>query len=384
MESSKKKIFDFVLKFNKKSRTEKIYESAINRSSFNNLLIRIFMLFLFMSIIVIDLMLLKFGLELIIDSKGFIKLLGFLIILFVLFALPRPLKKNIINHKEKVNHLFELCSIISNELKVKNVDQIVITKDFNAGVYYSGLKQKLVMELGLPLISILTKEELTALILHEFAHFKNKDISSTKIYYIVCNSIYTWYELIIPSSIYEDDPNAFIGLLKIPINIALWMIGQLFYFSSIAIFIFQNKNSQISEYYADYEASRMVGVKPVVSLLNKTALDEYYYSEIAKSFNSTGTFRIDDFRTNLKKYSNGIDNLMSKKCLEVQEEYYNTHPPVNLRKKFIESKTIDTKCDFKITDEMFAKIKNELTQFNQKIEYEIIDEYRNSIYDSPA
>lgn len=80
--------------------------------------------------------------------------------------------------RQQAPELFNLVHEVRAKMQAKRIHQVLLTYDFNAGVYqlprfgmFGGVRRYLI--LGLPLLGILSKDELKAVIAHEFGHLAN-------------------------------------------------------------------------------------------------------------------------------------------------------------------------------------------------------------------
>ncbi len=71
--------------------------------------------------------------------------------------------------------LFRIIDDITTILHGGEIDTVLIDEEFNAGFGRYGLQWKRLLELGLPLLTILEPQERIAILSHELAHGVNGD-----------------------------------------------------------------------------------------------------------------------------------------------------------------------------------------------------------------
>ncbi len=153
--------------------------------------------------------------------------------------------------------IFEFVNGVAANMKMKNIDKIILTPDTNIGII-GVFEHKLL--LGIAAVDALPKEYLYAILFHEFAHFKGWDN--------IIGSLLIRINLSLKAIIAIVSRLTIIGLL---IGLLLAIFNAIY--SLIILFY-----SRQREFLADYIAARFVGGRDFGSALE-------YYSKFSNEFN---------------------------------------------------------------------------------------------------
>lgn len=137
--------------------------------------------------------------------------LAFIVLSVVVFSLIvalRPKKfippKNLIDPNQ-TPELYSLVEQISSRIENTKIHHLAILSDFNAYYVEKGLfnYKKRFVSLGFPLIEILNKEQLIALISHEVSHGANGDIGRSRLFYNALQVLTNLYFILSPQHLDE-------------------------------------------------------------------------------------------------------------------------------------------------------------------------------------
>jgi len=302
-------------------------------------------------------------------------IIGIFLLLISYFLIPKPNRfDKKLSCKKECSELFSLINDIANSLNAPQIDDLVITEDFNAFYYQYGIRQKRVMGIGLPLFNILTSEEKVALISHELSHGINKDIQRDYVVNTALNALEHWYYFVIPDNI-ENAADPFV-VLRIPINILLLGLSKIILGLYYAIQSLSWYNSQRAEYLADYYATMACGTDAMISLSNKICFSDTLDHTIRSyTFNPTKNSLLKEFNKNIS--STPEREVERVKLVELHENSRldRTHPPILYRIKFIKNHYIKDK-GFVLDEERAAVLNKELSTIQSEIEKSLVNKYR--------
>jgi len=282
--------------------------------------------------------------------------------------------------REQFSAAYQIVDEIASTIGAQKVHGIILDERFNASITQTGLRKKQIIYLGLPLLSILDKQELASLVSHEIAHGMNGDLNRSFFVNSAINSLITWYQMIKPDKLFDTDNNSFyIALGMVPVNIFLLLVSRLIYLSLYLICHLNWYDSQRAEYLADRYAAEVTGKDGLLSLLNKLHLQSLFDFCIQKTANNPDVTSIFD---ELEKRAKNIPDKeldrikrvysMSDSRLDV------THPPTVNRISYINSLKI-TAPKYQLTDELYNRFSTEITPLKPDMELKILDEYKINV-----
>ncbi|MDQ0878742.1 Zn-dependent protease with chaperone function [Paenibacillus sp. V4I3] len=282
--------------------------------------------------------------------------------------------------RERFPVSYQIVDEIASTFGAGKVHGIIINGDFNAAFAQVGLKRKKIIQFGLPLIAILEKQELVALISHELAHGINGDLNRGFFIGSAINTLSTWYQIIKPNRLFE--PNGFsfvIAICMIPVNVFLLLVSKLIFVFLYLICHLNWLDAQRAEYLADSYATKISGKDAKLSLLNKMHLHFLFDFCILKTINNRNSNPLfEEFKNQAahipEKELERINriNLMSDSRLDV------THPPTANRISYINSLEYNNP-KYQMTDELYNQFINELSSLKSSIEVKILDDYKSNV-----
>ncbi len=260
---------------------------------------------------------------------GFYGLIAFLVVINLLMYLFSP---KIINMMYGAKPSPELQAFV-DEVAMRSGDRrkfraMVIKAPPNAFAYGNFLSGKFVA-VSDSLMSMLSREELMAVVGHEIGHHRHRDSAVMLLFGLLPSVIfYLGYALV--SSGLRDERNRTSALIGVVAVIASFVV-------QILVLAF----SRLREYYADTEGVRVAGKLPMQSSLAK--IHAFYYrapnalNEVqGSSFKALFIYAFTDAVASPYISARDIEALKKAKISPVQE-FLSTHPPIPKRLRFIDT-----------------------------------------------
>ena len=199
-----------------------------------------------------------------------------------------------INEKEEP-HLFKLIKEIATEVGTSLPKKVFITAEVNASVFYDSsfwsmffpVKKNLVIGLGL--VNSITKEELKAILCHEFGHFSQK---SMKVGSYVYNVNKIFYNLLYDNESYDkliEKWTNLSGIFSLFVLISSKMNKTIQ--NSLKI-IYEKVNinymalSREMEFHADAIAASITGYEPLKKSLLRMTIADISYNNVLNFYNN--------------------------------------------------------------------------------------------------
>lgn len=202
--------------------------------------------------------------------------------------------------------LFQFIDRLAIEINVGFPKKVYLSADVNACVFYDSsfwsmfFPVKKNLQIGLGLVNSVSRDELKAIIAHEFGHFSQRSMRIGSYVYHVNRIIY--------NLLYDND--SYGKLIEKWANSS----GYFLFFAQAAVKIIQgmqwilrqvynivNANymglSREMEFHADYVAAKVVGSAPLTSSLLRLDLSNYAYESVISIYNQRENeqFRPDNF-----------------------------------------------------------------------------------------
>lgn len=276
--------------------------------------------------------------------------------------------------------LYKLVDNIAQALRTASVDGIVIDEDFNAAFGQVGWRQKKILFLGLPLLSILDHREKTALIGHELAHGTNGDPLRGFFIRTAVNSLVEWHRILHPDEIW-DSTAGIEGLLMIPINVALIGVSYIPWLGAYALSHLIWHDSQRAEYLADYLASAVSGTDAMLSMLEKLHYQRTFSVALQRTALSRSSQNFfDELRQQVAAMpKREVERIRRVEQLELSR-LDTTHPPTAYRVRFLSAHRIE-KPEVVFSPVDFEELDRELASVQGSIQKELVDQYKTSLYE---
>lgn len=321
----------------------------------------------------------------------FIKFLGLLCIglFYILKTEILKVEKSKFLPKKDFPELYKAVNLVCKKFNTSELEGIILNEEFNAGITEYGIKKKKILFIGLPLWSVLNNEEKLDLIGHEIAHCVNGDPSRNKIISTAINTLIKAGRIIHPESLLINISISSLVLevsryAIMPINILLVGISNLLWNTAYLLNNLVWLDSQKAEYLADLLASSICGNKASISLMQKCSYSDIFYFELQKlvikgkkTFDNVDIF--EEVNNKIKDLPDHEIERLNRLLTKEEHKIDIKHPPTYSRILLLEEKGYKNGNDLKDKID-FAKIENELNPYKQKIQYKLIDVYRDSMY----
>ncbi len=275
--------------------------------------------------------------------------------------------------------LHSIVNRIADTLGSPRVSTIVLTPEFNASFQKVGLRQHSVLCLGVPLLAILDKEEFTALVGHELAHGINGDPNRGVYIGSAVNALTYWSYLLHPRVLYEEG-SGFVGLVSIPFKLVALLFSNL---TQVTAFVLVNllwRNSQRSEYLADYLASTISGTSSMVRMLHKLYFGHIFTETVHHYIIGKPKWSF------FEEFTSRANNLSSEQLQTIKAREYSpesqidtTHPPTVKRIEFLKKHFVEA-SRAAITNDEFNKLCQEIANTHKTTLDKIVDAYRSGLY----
>jgi heat shock protein HtpX len=277
--------------------------------------------------------------------------------------------------REEIPEFYNVVDKLCETAGVRPVDGIIIDHEYNASVRTVGIRGKRILTIGLPLFTILPKDERMALLGHEIGHFANNDVARSIFVGGAIGTLATWYDLLDVQHVDEIEGifgiiSGFFmkGLALIPYGLYMLMIHLLWH------------DSQRAEYFADLVGAELSGTKSFIHLMEKIQFDQIFYHVVRKAavINSSSSL-LDHFRKKVEELpSKEYRRLKRVSELELSKLNY-THPPNAYRIQFLNSQN-HYSSRVSLTVEQNKKIDRELAKHEDRVQDTLVGEYLASLY----
>ncbi len=334
--------------------------------------------------------------------------------------------------EENEPKLFEFITEIVNEVGTNFPKKIYLSADVNASVFYDSnfwslfFPVKKNLNMGLGLVNTITKQELKAILAHEFGHFSQKSMKvGSYVYYvnqIIFNMLYENDSFDQTIQKWGNSNNYFSIFLIISVKIIeaiQWILKKMYGLININYLAL----SREMEFHADEVAANVAGIHPLQeSLLRMDLVDSAYNSVLSfysdkisqnikpKNVYKEQLFLLDFFAKDSQiEFKNGLPlvseldaNKFNKSKLNIENQWA-SHPStqdrnaklnkLNIHKETTENQMANTvfqdieKIQEKITAKLFSSIENietfgylSLEDFKSEYQEQFEKNTFNSIY----
>lgn len=327
--------------------------------------------------------------------------LGILILIFLLkfiFKSHKTDRSHLLEIKEEQEpELFKIIRDIVDEVGTSFPKKVYLSSEVNASVFYDSsfwsmfLPVRKNLLIGLGLVNSITKEELKAILSHEFGHFSQKTMKVGSYVYNVNQVI---FNMLFDNESYDElvkkwaDVSGYFLIFVIvagKINEGIqWILRKLY--------IVVNKNylglSREMEFHADEIAASVTGFEPLKKSLLRMALADnslnnvldFYNSKVGNNIKSVNLYTDQSAVINFVADLNGlsITNELPDITLEGQSKYnksklvikdqWSSHPTTEERIKRLESTGFSTTNKFdSLANSVFSDISKLQKQISDKL-----------------
>lgn len=212
-------------------------------------------------------------------SNLFIPLGGVALMLLCIAARPRlPQAPDHLLSRERFPALHALSDRIAAALGARPVDGIGVCADFNANYRVAGWRRERYVEIGSPLMAILTPAEQVALLAHELSHGVNGDPLRGQFLGHAVDTLAAWGTAARPLAIGQLGQGMAAGpivsLVGLPFELMMLAVSELLFAAARGMLWLVMRESQRAEYLADLLAATVAGSAAMRGVLEKTYLDE--------------------------------------------------------------------------------------------------------------
>lgn len=196
-------------------------------------------------------------------------------------------------HKETEPRLFQFIKEIVDEVGTDFPKKIYLSSDVNACVFYDSSFWSLLfpvkknLQIGLGLVNTITKQELKAILAHEFGHFSQKSMKvGSYVYYvnqIIFNMLYENDSFDQTIQKWGNSNNYFSIFLVISIKIIegiQWILKKMYGLININYLAL----SREMEFHADEVAANVAGITPLQESLLRMDLVDTAYNAILRFY----------------------------------------------------------------------------------------------------
>ena len=298
-------------------------------------------------------------------------ILGTACLLFVWFLLlPRPARASGTPVPNEVAPtLHQVARQIAQALGGPPVDSIRFSITYNAAFGQFGWRRTPSLILGLPLLSVLSEQELVALLSHELAHDVNGDPSRGFFLGTALDSLSTWYELLRPRINWETHipfPLLVINIISLPIAGLIWVIGY-----SLSTLLWYD--IQRAEYLADWLAAQISGTDAMLAVLDKAQLEETFKNDLKFAYLD---HRMEGFFADFKRRIAQVPDREIARIRRIEKlvgsRIDSSHPPTEYRVEFLKAHYF-SEAEMILSPSEFDQFKQELEPYLQKMQKQITD-----------
>lgn len=209
----------------------------------------------------------------------FIPLGGVALVLLCIAARPRlPRAPDHLLTRERFPALHALSDRIAAALGARPLDGIGVSADFNANYRVAGWRRERYVEIGSPLMAILTPAEQVALLAHELSHGVNGDPLRGQFLGHAVDTLAAWGTAARPLDIGQLGrgmaAGPIVSLVGLPFELAMLGVSELLFAAARGMLWLVMRESQRAEYLADLLAASVAGSTAMRGVLEKTYLHE--------------------------------------------------------------------------------------------------------------
>ena len=212
-------------------------------------------------------------------SNLFVPLVGVVLLLLCIAARPRLVQvPDRLLPRERFPALHALSDRIAAALGAHPPDGIGVSADFTANYRVAGWRREHHVEIGSPLMAILTPAEQVALIAHELAHGVNGDPLRGQFLGHAVDTLAAWATAARPLAIGQlgngTAGGPIVSLVGLPFELAMLAVSELLFAAARGMLWLVMRESQRAEYLADLLAASVAGTAAMQGVLEKTYLHE--------------------------------------------------------------------------------------------------------------
>ncbi|MEO3945854.1 M48 family metallopeptidase [Gorillibacterium sp. CAU 1737] len=306
--------------------------------------------------------------------------LGSLLLLLAWMTRPRFHRmKDTPLSREEFPVTYQVVDEIAASLNARSVSGIVPWAAYNAAFGQYGPRRKSYLFLGIPLLSVLNKQEWVALLSHEIGHGMNGDPNRGLFFNSAINTLTVWHSIIRPERILGSDGYSFTILFMIPVNLMLLLLSKGVHLFLALLCHLNWLDSQRAEFLADRIAVEGAGKEAKLGLLHKLSLNSLFEFCVRKTINTRNTSPLlDEFARQAAALPEREHERLRRAARLEGSCLDNTHPPTADRIAFMESLP-DREPAYRLSDDQFRRMKRELFSMQGDVERLILEDYRSNV-----
>lgn len=282
--------------------------------------------------------------------------------------------------RDRYPELYAFVGRVAENLGLKRLDGIVVDHEFNATFQRVGFRGRTYVTIGLPLVSILSREEWVALIGHEIGHGVNGDIQRSVFVGAAVKTLQDWDYFLRPHSLLSSESGV-PGVLMLPVNLVLYALSTVTRWGILALAFLLYRDSQRAEYLADQIATKAAGSDAVLLLLEKFNLAEFYDLVLQKTALNKGLNLYTELRNGIAMIPERERERIRRKSRRSDSSVDATHPATAYRIAFIERHGFSAQRNL-LSEWEQENILRELSEAFADIQRVAIDAYRSRLYAS--
>ncbi|MFL5797786.1 MAG: M48 family metallopeptidase [Actinomycetota bacterium] len=270
--------------------------------------------------------------------------------------------------------LHDLVRRTSEHMGVRRLRGIAVSAEWNASVAQVGWRRRRYLTIGLPLLTVLGPQERVAVLAHELGHLVNGDPRRSGFLGTAMQTLVGWYLLLRPyggarSGIVEVVLDAF---LRLPRTVVVWTWAVLVHLVFRA--------TQRAEYLADALARRVAGTEASAGAMRRMSLGSYYRQAVQTAALRPGrqTTIFDAFREHMRSDQGQEAEQVARREIRQGFRLDATHPPTAYRIRFLEARQVQP--EITLSAAASAAIDDELRPLERRLQDQLIDAYRDSLY----
>lgn len=317
-------------------------------------------------------------------TNFFVVLLGVVMLILAWVSIPRraPPPDDLLS-RAAFPTLHAVADRLAAAMNAPAVDGIAISKDFGANYRRSGWRGRRYVELGLPLLAVLTPHERVAVLAHELSHGANGDPLRGQFLFGAVNTIATWSEAVRPLSIGSSadglTAGPIISIIAIPFELVQLALSEALLWMARGMLLLVLRESQRAEYLADRLAASVSGAGCM-----RTALEKTYLGEIVEDVVRRHALT-DSEAPLMPKVTAAAAALPSEELQRLAQQSRQaswqvdtTHPPTALRVRMLDGR--DDAPVFVLSDVEAASLEAELGSLTPRIERQLVAHYLVGLY----
>jgi Zn-dependent protease with chaperone function len=312
--------------------------------------------------------------------NGVTIVVGLLFLMLAWFLRPHPdrFPEHFVS-RQQCPGLYEAADIVAHALGAPAPEAIVFIKSINAAFALTGWNRKPVLYLGVPLVSVLDREEFTALLAHELAHAVNGDASRRFMLGTALASLSRWYQILSPKRLVGPGYSTH-TFAEVAGTAIMQVFAASVYFIAAILGHLLWRNSQRAEYLADHKAAWVAGTTPVVTLFNRLYLGEVLSIAVRKAARAYDSHQFVDVFAEFKQRVIAMPESEQRRInlllRQTTSRLDATHPPTAHRIAVLEAHPVSSPS-VRLTPDLWSRIQTDLAAIYSPTQKRLIDSYIN-------